>query len=608
LASRIEDYAMIGDCKTAALVALNGCIDWLCLPRFDSPSCFCSLLGTEEHGIWSIAPTAEIRKTSRHYLDGSLILHTEFETDAGKVQLTDFMPIKKEGSDVVRLVRGLEGTVTMRFNLVVRFGYGNTVPWADKLDQRTLVLIAGPDKLVLRSSVDLQGDDRHTAKDFTVVKGECLSFVLSYGLSHLEHPPVLDVDEAYKRTKTFWTGWSDRCSDAGRWSDGVKRSLITLKGLSYMPTGGIVAAPTTSLPEQIGGARNWDYRYCWLRDSAFTLLAFLNAGYNEEAHSFRDWILRAVAGSPDQIQIMYGIGGERQLDERELPWLPGYEGSTPVRIGNAATSQSQLDIFGELCDALILATKSGLDPVEHSPQLRSVILEHLEQIWAEPDNGIWEVRGAARHFTLSKVMAWVAFDRASSDPLTTDKVDRDHYRSVADEIHASICRNAVDPKRNCFTQAYGVKHMDASLLLIALVGFLPPEDERIQNTVAEIERRLLIDGLVLRYETESGIDGLPSGEGAFLACSFWLVDNLILQGRVADAEALFDRLVGLCNDVGLLAEEYDPVAKRQLGNFPQAFSHVAMVNSAFGLARAKDHAARDNDPASQGKSALRQTS
>jgi GH15 family glucan-1,4-alpha-glucosidase len=588
VASRIEDYAMIGDCKTAALVSLGGCIDWLCLPRFDSPSCFGSLLGTEEHGVWRIVATDKIRKTRRRYLDGSLILCTEYETDTGKVLLTDFMPVGQEGSHVVRLVCGLEGTVRMRLSLVVRFGYGITVPWAEKPDAKTLVFIAGPDMLVLRSPVDLQGEDTQTTGDFTVGKDKCISFVLSYGLSYLEHPVVLDVDRVFHETKAFWTDWSDRCSSAGRWTEDAKRSLITLKGLSYLPTGAIVAAATTSLPEQIGGARNWDYRYCWLRDAAFTLLAFLNAGYGEEAHSFRDWLLRAVAGNPDQIQIMYGVGGERKLDEQEVPWLPGYEGSAPVRVGNAAASQSQLDIFGELVDALTLAMKGGLAPVERSPKLRRVILEHLKQIWAEPDNGIWEVRGPAQHFTLSKVMAWVAFDRAASSDLTEDKADRDLYRAIAGEIHANICQNAVDPQRNCFTQAYRVNSMDAGLLLLAPVGFLPPDDERVRNTVVEIERRLLADGLVLRYETETGIDGLPQGEGAFLACSFWLVDNYILQGRLAEAEALFDRLVGLSNDVGLLAEEYDPVAKRHLGNFPQAFSHVAMVNSAFALARASD--------------------
>jgi GH15 family glucan-1,4-alpha-glucosidase len=587
--SRIEDYAMIGDCKTAALVGLDGSIDWLCLPRFDSASCFGSLVGTEEHGVWRLAPVDKVRRVSRSYLDGSLILRTEFETNTGKVQLTDFMPINQEGSHVVRLVRGLRGTVKFRLKLVVRFGYGITVPWADQLDPRTLVLIAGPDMLVLRSAIDLDGEDKQTTGDFAVSKDDCFPFVLSYGLSHLEHPPALDVDDVYRETKTFWTEWSGRCTEAGRWTAAAKRSLITLKGLSYLPTGGIAAAVTTSLPEQIGGGRNWDYRYCWLRDAAFALLAFHNAGYSEEVLSFRDWLLRAVAGNPEQIQIMYGVGGERRLDETELPWLPGYEGSAPVRIGNAAAKQSQLDVFGELLDAVTLAMKGGLAPVRRSPKLRSVILDHLEQIWTEPDCGIWEIRGRAQHFTLSKVMAWVAFDRAArSDRVTEDKADREHYRAIADEIHADICKNAVDRQRNCFTQAYGVHHMDAGLLLIAIVGFLPPDDERIRNTVTEIERRLLVDGLVLRYETESGIDALPPGEGAFLACSFWLVDNYILQSRPEDAEALFDRLVGLSNDVGLLAEEYDPVAKRHLGNFPQALSHTAMVNSAFALARARN--------------------
>jgi GH15 family glucan-1,4-alpha-glucosidase len=583
--SRIEDYAMIGDCQTAALVGLNGSIDWLCLPRFDSPSCFSSLLGTEEHGCYCISPSETINQTRRRYLDGSLILITEFDTDSGSVELTDFMPIQQGGSHVVRLIRGLRGTVKMQLSLRVRFGYGRAVPWTDKLGRGELSFVAGPDMLVLRAPVVLQGEDQTANAHFTVGQSECLAFVLSYGLSHLEPPKTLDVDRVYRETSSFWTNWSDRCADVGRWTQETKRSLITLKGLSYLPTGGIVAAATTSLPEKIGGTRNWDYRYCWIRDSAFTLLAFLHAGYTEEARSFRDWLLRAVAGSPEQIQIMYGVGGERRLEEVEAPWLPGYEGSAPVRIGNDAALQTQLDIFGELSDALAVAMKGGLTVVERSSKLSPMILEHLAQLWIKPDAGFWEVRGQAQHFTLSKVMAWVAFDRAASNKsLITDH--RYRYRALADKIHDSVCKHGIDPRRNCFTQAYGVNHMDASLLLLPLVGFLPASDDRIRNTVAQIERRLVIDGLVLRYETETGIDSLPPGEGAFLACSFWLVDNFVLQGRLEEAEELFERLLSLRNDVGLLAEQYDPIDKRQLGNFPQAFSHVAMVNSAFGLSNA----------------------
>jgi GH15 family glucan-1,4-alpha-glucosidase len=579
---------MIGDCQTAALVSREGDIDWLCLPRFDSSSCFGALLGSDDHGRWSIAPMGKIAGLRRSYLQGSLILVTEFETETGSVELTDFMAVGQGGSHLVRVVRGLRGTVDMRFSLTVRFGYGGAIPWAEQRGPMAVAFIAGPDLLLLRSPIALQGDDNSTREHFSVAENESLAFVLSYSLSHQETPKALDVERASRETRAFWTNWSARCRDVGRWTEQTRRSLITLKGLSYLPTGAIVAAATTSLPEKIGSSRNWDYRYCWLRDSAFTLLAFLRAGYAEEARSFRDWLLRAVAGSPDQIQIMYGVGGERWLDERELPWLPGYEKSAPVRIGNAAALQSQLDIFGELVAVMTLAMKGGLAPVERSSKLTDVVLAHLQDLWTKPDRGIWEVRGPPLHFTLSKVMAWVAFDRAASREHLGTAADRARYRLIADEIHASVCSNGVDEQRNCFTQAYDVGYMDAGLLLIPLVGFLPPEDPRVRNTIAEIERRLLVDGLVLRYETQTAVDGLPPGEGAFIACSFWLVDNYILQGRIDEAEALFERLVELSNDVGLLAEQYDPRARRQLGNFPQAFSHVAMVNSAFRLAGARN--------------------
>jgi GH15 family glucan-1,4-alpha-glucosidase len=586
--SRIEDYAMIGDCKTAALVSRRGSIDWMCLPRFDSGACFAALLGTSDHGRWCIAPIGKVVKTTRSYVDGSLILQTIFETDMGKVELTDFMPIDQERSRLVRILRGLEGKVAMHFELVVRFDYGVTEPWVFKVDEATTSIVAGPDRLVLHAPIDPHGVNMRSLADFTVRKGEAVSFVLSHGSSHLASPSAIDAEQSLEQTKVFWTDWSARCPDVGRWTSTVRRSLITLKGLSYLPTGGIVAAVTTSLPELIGGARNWDYRYCWLRDATFTLLAFLNAGYDKEAHLFRDWVLRAVAGSPAQIQIMYGLAGERRLDEWELPWLPGFEGSAPVRVGNAAWTQQQLDIYGELFDAMTAAANGGLESAPRSSEFRDIVLDHLEQTWAQPDQGIWEIRGPAQHFTHSKVMAWVAFDRAASNEhLIADRTKRDHYREVADEIHDSVCLNAVDPELNCFTQVYGGRHIDAGLLLLAIVGFLPPEDERIRNTIVEIEKRLLVGDFILRYEMESAIDGLPPGEGAFLACSFWLIDNYVLQGRMADADSLFERLVEICNDVGLLSEEYDPAAKRQLGNFPQAFSHVALVNSAFAIARAQ---------------------
>ncbi|MFG1428861.1 glycoside hydrolase family 15 protein [Roseixanthobacter glucoisosaccharinicivorans] len=585
---RIEDYAMIGDCRTAALVSTSGSIDWLCLPRFDSPSCFSSLIGTQDHGFWQIAPTAQTQRVSRRYLDGSLVVATEFRTKQGRVELVDFMPIGHRGSHVVRIVRGLAGRVKMGCSVMVRFGYGEVVPWAEKPDDNTVWFISGPDMLVLRSSVPLEAHDQLASGTFTLAKGDEASFVLSYGQSYSEPPGAIGADAELRTTTEFWTEWSDRCAAADRWTDAVKRSLITLKGLSYGPSGGIVAAATTSLPEMLGSTRNWDYRYCWIRDAAFTLLAFLRAGHYDEAHSFRDWLLRAVAGSPQELQIMYGVAGERKLQEAEIPWLPGYENSAPVRVGNAAATQYQLDIYGELFDALTLAARSGLTPVDRSPKLRHIILEHLQQVWKEPDSGMWEVRGEPQHFTLSKVMAWVAFDRAAAhEGLTPDEQDRSHYRRIADEIHADICSRGIDPERGCFTQAYGSGHMDAGLLLLAPVGFLPASDERVLRTIEEVERRLLRDGLIIRYETETDIDGLPPGEGAFLACSFWLVENYVLQDRLKDAEKIFDRLVGLANDVGLLAEEYDPHEKRFLGNFPQALSHVALVNSGFALARAK---------------------
>ena len=581
---RIEDYAMIGDMQTAALVGRDGSIDWFCAPRFDSGASFAALLGDHENGRWKIAPRHPAR-VRRHYQDGGLILETQFENRHGRVSIVDFMPVGETNSSIVRLVIGRKGKIEMETDLVIRFDYGTSVPWVNRVDQVTWTAVAGPSMLVLRTPVSLRGRDWHTVGRFPVAKGQTIPFVLTYSASHLEPPPPLDLSKSLARTEEFWRGWSQRCELEGKWSDAVRRSLITLKGLSYHPTGGIVAAPTTSLPETPGGSRNWDYRYCWLRDAAFTLLAFLNAGYTEEADAWQQWLLRAVAGSPHQLQIMYGVAGERHLAERELDWLSGYEASRPVRVGNAAFRQTQLDIYGELADVLEHAARGGLSAAPRREELRGAFLKHLEKVWRQPDEGIWEIRGKPQHFVLSKVMAWVAFDRAWRDPQATRSQRlRRHWKKLAETIHADICRRGVDAGRGCFVQAYGSRNLDAALLLLPIVGFLPANDRRIRATVAEIERRLMPDhGLVLRYETDSGIDGLPAGEGAFLPCSFWLVDNYVLMGRRADAVQLFERLLKCCNDVGLLSEEYDPCACRMLGNFPQTFSHVALVNSALGL-------------------------
>jgi GH15 family glucan-1,4-alpha-glucosidase len=580
----IEDYALIGDMRTAALVCNDGSIDWLCFPRFDSGACFAALLGTSENGRWLIAPKAAAT-VKRRYRPGTLVLETIFATKSGKVALVDFMPVEEEHSTIVRLVMGLEGAVRMHTDLVIRFDYGISVPWVNRQDEMTVTATAGPNMLVIRTPVPIRGKDLRTQGEFIVKKAEAVPFVMTYVASHLPPPLPLDVAVALAATEKFWNAWSTRCGFEGKWLKPVRRSLITLKALSYRPTGGIVAAPTTSLPEQIGGPRNWDYRFRWLRDAAFTLLAFLNAGYLDEAAAWQHWLVRSLAGSPDQFQTMYGVAGERRLEEWELEWLPGYENSAPVRVGNAAALQLQLDIYGELADTMALANKGGLSRVPRRTEIRDVFLEHLEQIWRQPDEGIWEIRGAPQHFTHSKVMAWVAFDRAASSS-NMDAKARAHWKKVADEIHAHVCLHGLDPQRNCFVQSYGSDRMDASLLLLPIVGFLPAKDRRIRNTLREIEKRLRVDGLVLRYETETGIDALPPGEGAFLACSFWLVDNYLLLGRKNDARRMFERLLRLCNDVGLLAEEYDPRAKRMLGNFPQAFSHVALVNSALNLLHA----------------------
>jgi GH15 family glucan-1,4-alpha-glucosidase len=583
---RIEDYALIGDCKTAALVGRDGSIDWLCWPRFDSSACFAALLGDADNGRWLLAPKDPLLGIERRYRPGTLILETEFQTEIGSAAVIDFM-VPVDGANLVRIVTGRSGRVVFQTELVVRFNYGATVPWVSRLSDDTINVIAGPEPLVLRTPTRLYGEDLKTVGEVAVEAGESVAFVLSYGPSFQDLPPPIDPFDALERTQAFWREWSDRCPDIGPWTEAVKRSLITLKALTYAPTGGIVAAPTTSLPEHLGGVRNWDYRYCWLRDATFTLLAFMSLGYYDEAKAWRDWLTRAIAGSPRQVQILYGVGGERWLPELIIPWLPGYENSAPVRIGNDASQQLQLDVFGEVADAIFQTIKAGLAPPERARTLRPVVLEYLSAAWREPDEGLWEVRGGPQHFVHSKVMAWVAFDRAANElAMQAYHQSGRRWRDAADEIHAEICKRGFDPDLDSFVQAYGSKRLDASLLLMPLVGFLPASDTRIRGTLRAIENRLLIDGeFVLRYETENRADGLPPGEGAFLACSFWLVDNYVLQGRYHEARKLFDRLLARCNDVGLLAEEVDPLTGRMLGNFPQAYSHVGLINSALNLSR-----------------------
>jgi GH15 family glucan-1,4-alpha-glucosidase len=585
MAARIEDYAMIGDCRTAALVSRDGSIDWFCCPRFDSEACFAALLGSPEHGRWSIAPRGEAR-ISRRYRTDTLILETVFETADGAATLIDFMPIGIHSSSIVRLLVGTRGTVAMSTELVLRFGYGAVVPWVTRLEDGALRAIAGPDMVIMRTPVHLRGEDMTTVGQFSINKDDTIPFVLSYLPSHRPLDAPFDPTRALQDTETFWREWSAKCRPAGQWSEAVRRSLITLKGLTYAPTGGMVAAPTTSLPEQLGGERNWDYRFCWLRDATLVLLGAMHAGYYEEAQAWRDWLLRAVAGSPDQLQIMYGIAGERRLTEWTAPWLPGYENSAPVRIGNAAHSQLQLDVFGEIMDVQHQARRSGLSTNESGWDAQLKFLEHLKVIWNEPDEGIWEVRGAPRHFTYSKVMAWVAFDRSIKSAETFGLPGPiDDWRKLREEICDEVCAKGFDPELGTFVQSFGSKQLDASLLLLPAVGFLPVLDPRVKATVAAIEERLLRDGFVMRYNTQETDDGLPPGEGAFLACSFWLVDVYMLQGRVADAERLFHKLIALRNDLGLLSEEYDPRVQRLIGNFPQAFSHMALVNSAYNLTR-----------------------
>ena len=584
--NRIEDYALIGDCETAALVGRDGSIDWLCWPRFDSPACFAALLGRPEHGRWALHPTSAVWRSARRYRDHSLILETRFETDDGSVTLVDFMPPRGHNSDVVRLVRGESGRVGMSMELVLRFDYGSVVPWVSRLADGTWRAIAGPDMAVLHTPVKMTGKDFTTIAQFDVSAGETVPFVLTYGASHKPLPRPIDPIESLRATETFWRDWAARAAADGEWSDAVQRSLMVLKALTYAPTGGIVAAPTTSLPEQVGGGRNWDYRYCWLRDATLTLLALINAGYHEEARAWRDWLLRAAAGSPRQLQIMYGLLGERQLREWEVDWLPGYEGSKPVRVGNAAHNQLQLDVFGEVMDALHQARHGGITRDMSEWPFQRALLHHLAGIWMEPDEGMWEVRGPRRHFTFSKVMAWVAFDRAvKSTELFGLEGPVDKWRAIQKQIHAEVCERGFDSRRGCFVQAYDSKQLDASLLLLPSTGFLPASDARVKNTIEAIERELLCDGFVMRYDTRETQDGLPPGEGVFIACSFWLADAYVLLGRIDEARSLFERLLSLRNDVGLLSEEYDTRLRRQVGNFPQAFSHVGLINTAHNLSR-----------------------
>jgi GH15 family glucan-1,4-alpha-glucosidase len=580
---RIEDYALIGDCQTAALVDRNGSIDWLCWPAFSSEACFARLLGTEENGYWKITPSRGESAIRRQYREHTLIVETIFENTDGAVRLTDFMPVRGKNSDVVRIVDGIRGTVPMCMELALRFDYGRSVPWVTRV-KNGVRAIAGPNLAVFRGSVHMRGENLKTVAEFPIREGQREWFTLTYGLSHLQDPASINVDQSLNDTETFWQEWTGQLRYDGKYRPIVERSLITLKALTYMPTGGIVAAATTSLPECIGSVRNWDYRYCWLRDTTFTLLALANGGYYEEAVAWQDWLLRALAGSPEQVQIMYGLAGERQLQEWTVDWLPGYENSKPVRIGNAAAGQVQLDIYGEMLDSFFHAQHKMGRHSEQDFRVLVLLLAHLEQIWQEPDEGIWETRGGPQQFTYSKLMAWVAFDRAVllAEHLKY-KAPVERWTSIRETIRQQILDSAFNAAKNSFVQVYGSDQLDASLLLIPLVGFLPGADPRVQGTVEAIRRELMPDGLVLRYDTSRVNDGLPPGEGVFLACSFWMVSSLKAVGRQDEARQLFDRLLTLTNDLGLLSEEYDPKQKRLLGNFPQAFSHISLVNAAFDL-------------------------
>ncbi len=581
---RIEDYALIGDLQTAALVSREGSIDWCCFPRFDSEACFAALLGGAEHGRWLLAPSSPVRRATRRYREDTLILESVFETDEGSVRMIDFMPPRGSAPDIVRIVEGLDGAVPMRSELVIRFGYGKIVPWVRRIDHARLA-IAGPDALCLWSPVESHGEKLTTVSEFVLEQGERIPFVLTWFPSHAALPDAIDAEQALDDSESFWHDWANDCSHQGDYHDEIHRSLLVLKALTYAPTGGIVAAPTTSLPEHLGGMRNWDYRFCWLRDATLTLVAMLRAGYRDEAVAWRQWLLRAVAGDPADVQIMYGLAGERRLDERFLDWLPGYEQSAPVRVGNAASEQLQLDVYGEVIDALYQARVHGVAADDNVWSLTRRLLEWLEDGWRSEDAGIWEVRGPARHFTHSKVMAWVAFDRAvryHEEFGREGPVER--WIALRAEIHHEVLTRAWSEEKQAFAQFYDSDELDASVLQMPLVGFLPFTDERVVSTVAAIRRELTRDGLVLRYRDHGAVDGLPPGEGVFLPCSFWLVHVLSRQGNARDARELFERLLDLRNDVGLLAEEYDPVNGLQLGNFPQAFTHLALVDAALALA------------------------
>jgi GH15 family glucan-1,4-alpha-glucosidase len=585
--SKIEDYALIGDMETAALVDRNGSIDWLCWPDFSSAACFAALLGSQENGRWKIAPAEGAFTTTRRYREHTLVLETVFEQEGGAVKLIDFMPPHGRHSDIVRIAECTRGSVALRMELVLRFDYGRTVPWVTGTNDGVRA-VAGPNLAILHASIPVHGENLKTVAEFTLRKGERGWFTLTYGASYEPDPKPIDYARALNDSLRIWRQWSKRLNYTGKYRDAVERSLITLKALTFRPSGGIVAAPTTSLPESIGGTRNWDYRYCWLRDTTFTLLALINAGYYKEAEAWQDWLLRALAGSPEQVQIMYGLNGEQQLIEWEVGWLPGYEASRPVRIGNAASVQLQLDIFGEVLDTFFHAQHGMHRHGEDDFRVLARLLEHLATIWQKPDHGIWETRGDPQHFTYSKMMAWVAFDRAVllAEQLRYD-APLDKWRMIRDAIHKEICEKAYNRKKKCFVQAYGSDQLDAALLLMPAVGFLPGSDERIKSTVEAVERELMHGGLVSRYNTETVDDGLPPGEGIFLACSFWMVVSLKAIGRTRDARSLFEKLLRLRNDVGLLAEEYDVDRKRLVGNFPQAFSHIALVNSAFYLEEGK---------------------
>ena len=587
MSSRIEDYGLIGDCETAALVGRDGSIDWLCWPAFDSDACFAALLGTNRNGRWLIEPAEEVEKTSRRYWDNTLILETRFETANGTVALIDFMPPRGKASDVVRLVRGVAGKVKLRMQLVIRFGFGVDIPWVRRTDG-ALLAIAGPDMTVLRTPVETRGEDLTTVANFEVREGETIPFVLTYGPSHLLLPEPIDPAQALQDTQDFWTEWSSRCTYSGEHRDLVMRSLITLKALTYEPTGGIVAAPTTSLPEKLGGARNWDYRFCWLRDATFTLLALMNSGYTEEASAWHNWLLRAAAGAPANMQIMYGIMGQRRLLEWEADWLLGYEDARPVRVGNAAHAQLQLDVYGELIDAFHQSRVANLKLDDESWALECAVLGHLEEVWDQPDHGIWERRGEGKHYVSSKVMTWVAFDRGvkSAEKFGFD-APLDRWRGLRDSICRDVCENGFDPKLNAFVESYGSDLLDASILLMPCVGFLPASDPRVLGTIRAIEKYMMRDGFVLRHDPREISDEKQPIEGAFLACSLWLADAYVLAGETAKAQALFDRVVGIANDLGLLAEEYDPGVWRQTGNFPQALTHIALINTAHNLSEAK---------------------